>query len=357
MSKWMKKHRGGPAGQMTRALSAATSTALMTQSDGSVVEAFTFGDPEPISRVQLLDYVECMFNGRWYETPLPWEGLASAFRASPHHGSAIFLKRNILKSLFVPHPRLSSAAFGAWALDFLVFGNAYLEQPRAFTGRALELRHALAKFVRRGEEPGHYFFVRGWMQEHEFEPGSVFHLREDDINQEVYGLPEYISALQSAWLNEAATLFRRKYYANGSHAGFILYLSDAQVSTTDADALRTALKGAKGPGNFRNLFLHAPGGKADGLKLIPVSEVAAKDDFAAIKNVSKEDVLAAHRVPPGLLGILPTNAGGFGNAPEALAVFIENEIRPLMNRLAELNEWAGEELVRFREPASAGGEQ
>ena len=85
--------------------------------------------------------------------------------------------------------------------------------------------------------------------------------------------------------------------------------------------------------------------------------MAAKDDFAAIKNVSKEDVLAAHRVPPGLLGILPTNAGGFGNAPEALAVFIENEIRPLMNRFRELNEWAGEELVRFREPASAGGEQ
>ncbi|MDN4591272.1 phage portal protein [Xenophilus aerolatus] len=321
----------------------------MTQSDGSVVEAFTFGDPEPISRVQLLDYVECMFNGRWYETPLPWEGLASAFRASPHHGSAIFLKRNILKSLFKPHPRLSSAAFGAWALDFLVFGNAYLEQPRAFTGRPLAMQHALAKFVRRGEEPGHYFFVRGWMQEHEFEPGSVFHLREDDVNQEVYGLPEYISALQSAWLNEAATLFRRKYYANGSHAGFILYLTDGQIDNGDADALRTALKGAKGPGNFRNLFLHMPGGKSDGLKLIPVSEVAAKDDFAAIKNVSKEDVLAAHRVPPGLLGILPTNAGGFGNAPEALAVFIENEIRPLMNRFRELNEWAGEELVRFWE--------
>jgi PBSX family phage portal protein len=352
MSKLMNKHRGGSVGEAMRARPMTTSAESMTRADGGVMEAFTFGDPEPISRVQLLDYVECMFNGRWYETPLPWEGLASAFRASPHHGSAIFLKRNILKSLFMPHPRLSSAAFGAWALDFLVFGNAYLEQPRAFTGRALPMQHALAKFVRRGEAPGHYFFVRGWQQEHEFKPGSVFHLREDDINQEVYGLPEYVSALQSAWLNEAATLFRRKYYANGSHAGFILYLSDAQVGTADADALRDALKGAKGPGNFRNLFLHAPGGKADGLKLIPISEVAAKDDFAAIKNVSKEDVLAAHRVPPGLLGILPTNAGGFGNAPEALSVFVENEIRPLMERLRELNEWAGEELVRFRAPLS-----
>ncbi|KAF1021905.1 MAG: hypothetical protein GAK30_01594 [Paracidovorax wautersii] len=350
----MSKRKGGALRRVVRMAPAVQSAALMTQSDGSTVEAFTFGDPEPISRIRLLDYVESMFNGRWYEPPMPWDGLASAFHASPHHGSAIFLKRNILKSLFIPHERLPGATFGAWALDYLVFGNAYLEQPRAFTGRALPLRHALGKYVRRGEDLDQYFFVRGWLQEHEFARGAIFHLREDDVNQEVYGLPEYISALQSAWLNEAATLFRRKYYANGSHAGFILYMTDGQIDNADADALRLALKNSKGPGNFRNLFLHMPGGKADGLKLIPVSEVAAKDDFAAIKNVSKEDVLAAHRVPPGLLGIIPNNTGGFGNAPEARAVFIDNEIRPLMQRFRELNEWAGEELVRFSESVPVG---
>jgi PBSX family phage portal protein len=260
------------------------------------------------------------------------------------------ITRNLLKAMFMPHLRLSSAAFGAWALDFLVFGNAYLEEPRAFTGRAMAMKHSLAKYTRRGEEDGRYFFVRSWQEEHEFRQGSVFHLREDDINQEIYGLPEYLSALHSAWLSEAATMFRRKYYANGSHAGFILYLTEGQVDDKDSTALRDALKSSKGPGNFRNLFLHMPGGKADGLKLIPVSEVAAKDDFAAIKNVSKDDVLAAHRVPPGLLGIVPTNAGGFGNAPDALRVFIDNEIRPLMQRFRELNDWTGEEVVRFTNP-------
>ncbi len=124
-------------------------------------------------------------------------------------------------------------------------------------------------------------------------------------------------------------------------------MTDGQIDNDDANALRTALKNAKGPGNFRNLFLHMPGGKSDGLKLIPVSEVAAKDDFSAIKNVSKDDVLAAHRVPPGLLGIVPTNAGGFGNAPDALKVFIRYEIAPLMQRFRELNDMVGEELVRF----------
>jgi PBSX family phage portal protein len=309
--------------------------------------AFTFGEPEQVPRARMLDYVEAMFNGRWYEPPLPFDGLARAFRASPHHSSSIYLKRNLLVSLFQPHALLSRGTFGAWVLDFLTFGNGYLEAPRSVMGSTMELRRSLALYTRRGRAEGQFFFVPNWEQEHEFAAGTVFQLQEDDLTQEVYGLPEYLSALHSAWLNEAATMFRRHYYENGSHAGFILYLSDAQVSNTDVDKLRDALKQSKGPGNFRNLFLHAPAGKADGLKLIPVSEVAAKDDFTAIKNASRDDVLAAHRVPPGLLGIIPNNTGGFGAAADATRVFFQNEIAPLQQRLSALNDWLGEEVVRF----------
>jgi len=85
--------------------------------------------------------------------------------------------------------------------------------------------------------------------------GSVFHLMEPDINQEIYGLPGYLSAIPSALLNESATLFRRKYYLNGSHAGFIMYMTDPAQSQQDVDNIRGAMKSAKGPGNFRNLFM------------------------------------------------------------------------------------------------------
>ena len=46
------------------------------------------------------------------------------------------------------------------------------------------------------------------------------HLTGPNINQEIYGLPCYVLAIPSALLNESATLFRRKYYLNGSHARF-----------------------------------------------------------------------------------------------------------------------------------------
>jgi PBSX family phage portal protein len=318
--------------------------------------AFTFGDPEAVlDRREIFDYLESPLGmgGKWYEPPISLEGLARSSRASVHHASAMQVKRNVLVSTFIPHKLLSRTAFARLVIDFLVFGNAYPERRRAVTGKALELQPALARYVRRGKDLDSYWWVPGWKQEQPFKRGEVFHLMEPDINQEIYGMPEYIPALHSAWLNESATLFRRKYYKNGSHAGFILYMTDAAHEPKDIDALRQALKDSKGPGNFRNLFMYAPNGKKDGIQLIPVSEVAAKDEFLNIKNVTRDDQLAAHRVPPQLMGIVPTNNSGFGDAEKAARVFAANEIEPLQARFTEINDWMGEEIVRFNDYALA----
>ena len=321
----------------------------VTVNSPAKAEAFTFGDPIPsLDRREIMEYLECVKMGRYYEPPISWEGLSRSFRAAVHHSSAIYVKRNILASSFIPHRLLTRTAFSAWVLDFLVFGNGYLEKRNSRIGSALSLEHSPAKYVRRGTDLVNYWFAQTWLTEHEFAPGTIFHLREPDINQEVYGLPEYLSALNSAWLNESATLFRRKYYQNGSHAGFILYMTDAAQEQGDVDALRKALKEAKGPGNFRNLFMYAPSGKKDGIQLIPVSEVAAKDEFFNIKNVTRDDLLAAHRVPPQLMGIIPNNTGGFGDASKAAEVFSANEIAPLQERFKEVNDWIGEEVIRFK---------
>jgi len=324
----------------------ADTTAVTTTGQ---VEAFTFGDPVAVlDRRELLDYIECQHNDKWYEPPLSWDGLARSFRAAVHHASPIYVKRNILVSSFIPHPLLTRSTFSRWVLDYLIFGNAYLERRTNVLGQVIALEPALAKYVRRGKDLQSYWFVQGWQKEHLFGHGSIFHLMEPDINQEIYGLPEYLSALNSAWLNESATLFRRRYYQNGSHAGFILYMTDPAQSQEDIDGLRAALKNSKGPGNFRNLFMYAPGGKKDGLQLIPISEVAAKDEFWNIKNVTRDDQLSAHRVPPQLMGVIPNNTGGFGDVAKAAQVFALNEVKPLQDRLSELNDWLGEEVVRFQ---------
>lgn len=312
--------------------------------------SFSFGDAMPVlQRADILEYVELWSNGNYYEPPVSFTGLAKSLRAGTHHASAIYFKRNVLASTFIPHPKLTTESFRRVALDFLVFGNAYFERQLNRLGNVLRYESAPAKYMRRKPDMSTYVMTDGQRVKHEFETGSVFHLLEPDINQEVYGLPEYLGALHAAWLNESSTLFRRRYYENGSHAGFILYMTDAAQKQEDIDAIREAMKRSKGPGNFRNLFVYAPNGKKEGIQLIPVSEVAAKDEFFNIKNVTRDDLLAAHRVPPQLLGIVPSNTGGFGAADTAARVFARNEIVPLQAQFRAFNDWAGEEVIRFND--------
>ncbi|MEC5408888.1 phage portal protein [Paraburkholderia sp. MPAMCS5] len=327
------------------------SAATTVQADASrpaQSTAFTFGEAMPVmSRAEILDYAELVTINGWYEPPVSWAGLSKVFRSGTHHASAIYFKRNVLASTFIPHRLMSRDSFRRWALDFMIFGNGYQVAVKNRLGGVLRYDPAPAKYVRRCADLMNYVQTNGWSTVHEFETGTVQHLLEPDVNQEIYGLPEYLGSLHAAMLNESSTLFRRRYYENGSHAGFILYLTDDKAGQGDIDALREALKSAKGPGNFRNLFYYAPGGNKDGMQLIPVSEVAAKDEFFNIKNITRDDLLAAHRVPPQLLGIVPSNTGGFGAADTAARVFGRNEIEPLQAQFMSFNEWAGEEVVRF----------
>lgn len=330
---------------------AATTAPTIPTPTTTHTEIFDFGEPEPVigGRSALLEYAECRESGDWYEPPISLAALARLLRVNAHHESALRFKVNILTSTFIPSPELSAADFRAFALDFLVLGNGYLEKRFNRLGRLMTLKHSLGKYMRRGVDARRNFFVSDMQTPFEFATDTIIHVREPDLHQEVYGLPGYLGSLQSAMLNESATLFRRRYYTNGAHAGFILYVTDPAQNQADVDKLRERLTQTKGRGNFRNVFYYAPNGREKGIQLIPISEVAAKDDFLNIKNASRDDVLAAHRVPPQLMGMLPNNAGGFGDVEKAAVVFARNENTPLQDSLAHaINSQAGRTVCTFK---------
>lgn len=320
----------------------------------AAVEIFTFGDPEPVlERRQLFELFETTHNGRWYEPPVPPTQLGQLFSAmSSHHQSAILLKRDMLAGAFAPSRWLSRADFARWVLDWLIFGNAYMERVDNNAGRLLSLRPSPAAYTRVGVKPDQFWFLLGKQasvirQAHEFRPGTVHHLIEPDPLQEIYGQPQYMSSLHSGLLNEAATLFRRKYFKNGAHLGFVLVNTSETMSDKDSDAIREALRQGKGAGNFRNLYLHVPKGTKDTVDIKPIGEVSAKDDFLNIKEITGQDMMISHRTPPILVAQMPKNTGGFGNVLDATDVFYELVIMPIQQRLLELNDWLGLEAVRF----------
>lgn len=153
-----------------------------------------------------------------------------------------------------------------------------------------------------------------------------------DPRQQVYGLPDYIGGIHSVLLNSEATIFRRRYYHNGAHMGFILYANDPNISVEVESEIKEKIEQSRGVGNFRNMFISITKGDPDGIKLIPIGEVSAKDEFVNVKSITAQDVLTAHRFPSGLAGIIPTNGAVMGNPETARATYRKDEVIPLQRK-------------------------
>ncbi len=317
-------------------------------------KAFTWASDIPINNgLEIITLFQAAHNGYFYELPYSINAHSKYFYSLLYMRSALQVKANILGSTLKNNRFLKQKEMAKLAMDYLWFGNAYLEKITSRTGKLLAIQHSPAKYTRRDKDNVYKFIgnihhaIDSTHDIHKFAKDSIYHLMQYDVNQEIYGVPEWLPAVQSAQLNEEATKFRLRYYRNGSHAGYIMYMTDPNFLDEDIENLEEQLKHSKGPGNFRNLLLYAPNGKSDGIKLIPISEVTAKDEFFNIKAVSRDDQLAAARIPPNIMGIVPTNTSGFGSVTDAAKVFARNEVEPLQKVFEELNDWLGVKVFSF----------
>ena len=76
------------------------------QAEGRVnqsIQAFSFSEPTPVLGGRaVFNYLECWFNGRWYEPPQSLDGLSRSVGSSVHLHSGLAFKRNLLSKTFIP---------------------------------------------------------------------------------------------------------------------------------------------------------------------------------------------------------------------------------------------------------------
>jgi PBSX family phage portal protein len=326
--------------------------------------AFAFGDPEPILSSRGTDYLGTFLDigGDFFRPPIDWGGLASLMNANAYHGPILHFKKNMITKWFMPGKLLSTQTLKLAALDFEVTGNCYFQKFTDRFGHVLRLGHLPAMAMRRGRKPDVYVKLSGVMLQDavfeaglknyvEFKPGEVVHLKEPDIKQGIYGLPQYLGGIQSVLLSEEATLFRRKFFINGAHMGYILVTADANLDDDTIKQIESKVKESKGPGNFRSLYLNIPrSNNKEPVKIIPVGNIGSKDEFERIKEVTEMEMLAMHRVYPGLSAIMPANVGGFGSLTDSMKVYHELEITAMQQVFLELNEQLPNQPVVFKDP-------
>ncbi len=320
---------------------------------GGKTLCFSFGDPEPILAGNPLDNLGSFLDlaGDYYRPPVDFAGLVKMMGANAYHGTILHFKKNMVSKWFAPSALLNRAEMQKLALNYLVTGNGYLQKLTNRFGRVTALKSLPAVVMRRGKDPDVFFKLKKSGQVVEFKPGEVIHLLEPDLNQSIYGLPEYLGGIQSVLLSEESTLFRRKYYLNGAHMGYILVTNDADLDEETAKEIEKQVTQSKGPGNFRSLYLNIGRSNAkEPVKIIPVGDIGTKDEFERIKNITEREMLAMHRMQPGLSGIIPQNTAGFGDLEKTMKVYYELEVTALQAPFLQLNDLLGREVVRFTEP-------
>jgi capsid portal protein len=84
----------------------------------------------------------------------------------------------------------------------------------------------------------------------------------------------------------------------------IVYLTDPVANNNDVEKLKKSLKDARGNGALKTCLSTRRAGKRRPANYA-VQPGAAKDEFTGIKDATRDDLLAAHRVPPVLMGVMP----------------------------------------------------
>jgi PBSX family phage portal protein len=294
-----------------------------TPGRGSVI---TFGEPEPILTTGT-DYHNIWYDNDYDHWKLPIDRLALAQlpNLNAQHGGVLYARRNMLAGGYLGGG-LTADQVEQMFFDYLLFGDVAILKIRNIFNEVIDLL-PLPSLYLRCRKNGDFVVL----QEGEplvYSPRDIVFYKMYDPRQQVYGLPDYIGGIHSALLNSEATIFRRRYYNNGAHMGFILYANDANITAEVEANIKDKIEQSKGLGNFRNMFVNIPGGDPEGIKLISVGEVSAKDEFVNVKSITSQDIFTAHRFPAGLAGIIPTNGAVMASPETARTTYRKDEVIP-----------------------------
>lgn len=289
-----------------------------------------------------LDYVGLGYDDFYncYLPPINRYALAKLPHQNAQHGGILHSRTNMVSAGYLGGALLSRMDMRALSLNLIQFGDVGLLKVRNGFGQVVRL-HVLSSLYLRCKKGGGYSYLMrkslyDSVQDHyEYAENDIIFIKLYDPMQQIYGSPDYVGGIQSALLNSDATIFRRRYFSNGAHMGFILYSTDPDLSEEMEEAIAEKISESKGVGNFKSMFVNIANGHPDGLKVIPIGDTGTKDEFANIKNIAAQDVLTAHRFPPGLGGIIPTNTGGLGDPLKYRETYQRDEVEPLQEIIAE----------------------
>lgn len=297
--------------------------------------------------------------GDEWPRPLDFDTAVEALKLNPYHAGAVRVKAMAAVGLGwrladaaggEPRPerhaewdaRWPDGGFtaGVWrlALDLETFGNAYLEvAPGGGAADAPTLYPVPAVTVWRTRAG---FRQRAGARQQEWPAWSgrergIAALGLPHPQASAYGLPDWLPALNAILLDGRATEWNYRFFENNCVPAWAIVVKDAVLTPDAHDAIRDFFRAQhKGALNaHKTLLLQAGGGE---LRFERLQADTRDMSFAELKRFARDEIVAAHGVPPRLLGIVTAGQlGGGGEMTAQLQFFKDCLIRQRQNLIAD----------------------
>ena len=231
-------------------------------------------------------------------------------------------------------------------IDYHALGNAWLEVPRRRTGEVAEIYHIPGKTMRRKSDFSGYKQVRTFKtqdftvfgERDQNDINEVVHLYNYDPGDDYYGVPDWLPAIASMALDRTAVEYQTYLYDNQLMATFAITIEGGELSRKARNQLTKFLQNnftkIKNAGKAMVIAIDDPNVKIKIDKL----DIDMKSDMTAkAREINRDEIVAAHGVPPRMVGIMAAGQlGGGGEISGQLKTFKETVVLPDQQRLENM---------------------
>lgn len=236
------------------------------------------------------------------------------------------------------------------AIDYYNIGNGFVEIARSGE-KLVNIFHAPGRTMRRDKNLDAFWQVRNERKAFFWEFGKKLHDGHDHAGQDganemmqcmrydpksdYYGQPDWVSAMASMVMDRAALSYNTNMFNNEMLAKMAMVIEGGELAPAAQkkieDFFRVAFKGVDNAGKLLIIPTGDPNVKVHFDKL-----QADEKDLAFMKGraMNRDEVIAAHGVPPRLVGVMTSGQlGGSGEVEGQMRIFKEVVIDPEKKRM------------------------
>jgi PBSX family phage portal protein len=247
-----------------------------------------------------------------------FEDVLKLYYANVYHRLCINIKSRILsmveKSDLDKYVQGNTRAFLQECVrDLEIYGNLFVEI--AGTQKYKAFYHLPAREARISKE-FRVYQVQGFKKQ-EIEAKQ---LKYSSPMSRFYGEPDYLSSINNILVNKNIDLYNTLFFENGAIPDLGIIFENSEPSDEQIEAFKTFFaKTFKGVKNAHRTIILSAQPSLDGKDAhIRIEKLSENKDlsFEKLKAINRDDIVAAHNVPPRLVGIV--NSGGLGGQGELM---------------------------------------